>query len=142
LTVFLTSRKLLALDALPKAQKSNQDYFVQKVIPELQSERSRFARRKAQVELAAHGQFNVPQWHENDKRFGQSKPYPAAHPCNFWVLGMSKHQMRDRQLQSQEKNCVCLKDYGMKLLLTTYKMFSWPGWSECNTSSKTAESTL
>jgi hypothetical protein len=54
LTVFFTSRKLLVLDSLPKGQKYNQDYFVQKMIPELQSERSRFARRNAPVELAAH----------------------------------------------------------------------------------------
>jgi hypothetical protein len=53
LTIFLTSRKLLVLDALPKEHKYNQDYFVKKVIPELQSERSRFVRLKTLVEFAA-----------------------------------------------------------------------------------------
>jgi hypothetical protein len=53
LTVFCTSRKLLIGDALPKGQKHNHDYFVQKVIPELESGRSGFARRKTVVEFAA-----------------------------------------------------------------------------------------
>jgi hypothetical protein len=51
LAIFFASHKLLVLDALPKGQKSHQNYFVQTVIPELQSERSRFARRKARSNL-------------------------------------------------------------------------------------------
>jgi hypothetical protein len=51
LTVFFTSRKFLVLDALPKGQKYNEDYFAQKMIPELQPERSRFARRKVRSNL-------------------------------------------------------------------------------------------
>jgi hypothetical protein len=55
----------------------------------------------------ADGQFNVPQWHESDKRFGQSKRYPGPHPvyspnqslCDFWLFGMLKHRMTDGQLQ-------------------------------------------
>jgi hypothetical protein len=54
LTGFFRSRKLLVLDALPNGQKYNSDYFVQNMIPELQSERSRFARRKTVIEFAAN----------------------------------------------------------------------------------------
>jgi hypothetical protein len=53
LAVFYTSRKLVALDALLKRQKDNQHYFAQMVIPELQSERSRFANQKTLVGFAA-----------------------------------------------------------------------------------------
>jgi hypothetical protein len=54
LTAFFTLRKPLVLDVLPKGQKYNQDYFVQKIISELQSERSRFARGKTLAEFAMH----------------------------------------------------------------------------------------
>jgi hypothetical protein len=57
--VDFTSRKLLAVDGLPKGQKCKQDDFVQNLVPDLQSERSRFARQKTLVEFAAHGQVNV-----------------------------------------------------------------------------------
>jgi hypothetical protein len=51
LAVYFASRKFVALDALPTGQKSDQNYLVQKMVPELQSERDRFARRKALVEF-------------------------------------------------------------------------------------------
>jgi hypothetical protein len=54
LMVFFTSRMLLILDALAKGQKYNPDYFAQNVISELQSESSRFGRRKTVAEFAAH----------------------------------------------------------------------------------------
>jgi hypothetical protein len=54
LTVFFASRRPLILDALPKGQKYNQDCFLLKATPELQSERSRFPRRKILVEFVAH----------------------------------------------------------------------------------------
>jgi hypothetical protein len=59
----------------------------------------------------AHEQFNVPHWHESDKRLGQSKRYPAPHAiysldlslCDLWLFELLKHWMTDRQLQSPEE---------------------------------------
>jgi hypothetical protein len=42
----LTARQLIALDALLKGQKYNQEYFVQKIVPSLLSEKKRFYPRK------------------------------------------------------------------------------------------------
>jgi hypothetical protein len=109
LTVFFTSRKLLVLDALPNAQKYDQEDFLQKVIPELKSERSRFARLKILVEFASH--INNSRCDNGAKvtsaldkasliRAGHPVDSPDPSPCDFWLFGMLAHRMMDRQLQS------------------------------------------
>jgi hypothetical protein len=53
----------------------------------------------------------VPQWNEREKYFGQGKLHPAPHPVysrdvsphDFWLFGMLKQRMTDRQLQSPKE---------------------------------------
>jgi hypothetical protein len=45
-TIFLTNRKLLIAEYLPKDQKYNQDYFISDILPELEREQMRYQRRK------------------------------------------------------------------------------------------------
>jgi hypothetical protein len=112
LTVFFTSNTLLPLDALPKGQKDDHDYFIQKVIPELQSKRSRFARPKTPVEFVAHMDSLIS---HNDTRMtnalGKANVIRGSHPvysldmssCGFWLFEMLKHEITDRQLQSPKE---------------------------------------
>jgi hypothetical protein len=44
--IFFTSTRLLVLNFLPKGTKFNQDYFIDRVLPNLYSEKRRIARRK------------------------------------------------------------------------------------------------
>jgi hypothetical protein len=113
LSVFFTSRKLLELDSMSKTQKYDQEYWVQKVIPELQCERSRFARRKTLIESAAqmdnsrrHNRMKLTNALDKLKVIWALHPVysPDLSPCDFWLFGMLKHWMADRQLQSPKEN--------------------------------------
>jgi hypothetical protein len=112
LTIFFASRKLLVLEPLPKGQKYNQDYYVQEVTPELQSERSRFARRNTLVEFPVHMDNSI--CHNGTKvttalnnvnviRPSYLADSPDLTPYDFWLFGMLKHRMTDRQLPSQKE---------------------------------------
>jgi hypothetical protein len=50
--VFLPTRKVIALDALPTGEKFNQEYFVQNPIPSLLHEKKRFLRQKTAINSA------------------------------------------------------------------------------------------
>jgi hypothetical protein len=49
ITMFSTAQQFIALDALLKGQKYNQEYFVQKIFPSLLTEKTRFPRQKAAI---------------------------------------------------------------------------------------------
>jgi hypothetical protein len=116
------------------------DYFVQKVTPKLRCEKSRFPRWKTLVEYDAHGQFNVPQWRESDKRLGQGKRYPAPHPVyspglsprDSWLFGMAQNRMTDRQPQSPKDILDAVTERWDEVTLKSLKTVSWHGWSDCN----------
>jgi hypothetical protein len=112
LKVFFTFCKLLVLNALPQRQKYNQDYFGQKKIPELQSERFRFARQKTLVEFAAHMDNSI--CHNGTKvtnaldkvnviRILHPVYSPDLSSCDFWFFGILKHRMTERQLQNPKE---------------------------------------
>jgi uncharacterized protein (DUF488 family) len=97
LTVFFTSRELFVLDAMLKGQKYTLDYFVRKVVPEVQSERSRFARRKTMVVFAVYMDNSLCHRGKKatnilDKENVIPVPYlvysPDLSPCDFWLFGM------------------------------------------------------
>jgi hypothetical protein len=82
------------------------------VIPELQSERSRFVRRKTLVEFAARMDNSIcDNGTEGTNALDKANVIWAPHPVyspgvsprDFWPFGMSKHWMTDRQLQSSKE---------------------------------------
>jgi hypothetical protein len=99
-------------NALPKGHKYNQDYFVQKAVPELKFAKSSFALRKIPLKFATHMDNSMC---HNGRKVTSSlaqanvirAPHPAyspdLSPCDFWFFGMLKHRMIDRQMQSPEK---------------------------------------
>jgi hypothetical protein len=100
LRVFFRSRKRCVLDGLPKGQKYDQDHFLQKMIPESQPERSRFACLKTLLEFATRMDGLI--WHNGTKRTtvlakvdAIRAPYsvysPDSRPCDFWLFGMGRH---------------------------------------------------
>jgi hypothetical protein len=52
ITMCLTARQLIALDALPKGQKSNQEYFVQDILSPLLDEKKRFSCQKTAIDFS------------------------------------------------------------------------------------------
>jgi hypothetical protein len=72
--------------------------------PELSSERSRFARRKALVEFAVHMDNSISQY---DKQVpnpldNANVVRPGAR-SGLWFLEMLEHRITDRQLQSRKE---------------------------------------
>jgi hypothetical protein len=111
LTIFCTSTRLLVLEARPKGTKFNQDYFIDAIFPRFYHERRRISRK---VGFSA---FSVPMdnsmCHNGNKiseklakRSIERAPYPPyspdLSPCDFWLFGMLKHNMKDREFQSQQ----------------------------------------
>jgi hypothetical protein len=52
MTVLSTARHLVALHALPKGQKCNQEYFVQNILLSLRNEKKCFSRMKTAIDFS------------------------------------------------------------------------------------------
>jgi histone-lysine N-methyltransferase SETMAR len=118
-TIFLTNRKLLIAEYLPKGQKYSQDCFISDVLPGLEREKMRYKWRKQ------GGTFCVQMDHSksHDHRKVQEKfdtkspvcshhpPYsPDLSPCDFWFFGMVKGKMRDRECHTIQDILGCLTE--------------------------------
>jgi hypothetical protein len=97
---------------LPNGQKYNQDESDPKAISELQSERSRFARRKTLVEFATRMHDSI--CHNGTKgtnALNKANLIRAPHAVysrnlsryEFWPFGMLEHRMATGQLQSPKE---------------------------------------
>jgi hypothetical protein len=122
--------------------------FFRRGKPELYSERSRFARRKTVLAFAAH--INNSRRHNGTKvtnalgkanviRVSHSVYSPRLNASDFRLFGTFKHRMMDRQLQNSKEILLQFQNYAMRLLLKSWKMFSWSGGRNCNGSFKTAD---
>jgi hypothetical protein len=111
ITIFFTSRRLLVLEALPKGTKFNQDYFIQCIYPRLYREKTRISRKTDFPAFLVH--MHNSMCHNGRKvseKFAQRSieraphpPYsPDISPCDFWLFGILKHNMKDQEFQSQQ----------------------------------------
>jgi hypothetical protein len=110
-TIFFPSSRLLVLDALPTGTKFNQDYFIHGIFPGLYNEKRRISRKKGWPGFSVH--MGNPMCHNGNKiseklakRSIERAPHPPyspdISPCDFWLFGMLKHNMKDREFQSQQ----------------------------------------
>jgi hypothetical protein len=111
LTIFLTSARLLMLEALTKGAKFNQDYFIDAIFPRLYNEKRRISRKEGFPAFSVH--MDNSMCHNGNKisdklakgsieRASYLLYSPDISPSDFWLFGMLKHNMKDREFQSQQ----------------------------------------
>jgi histone-lysine N-methyltransferase SETMAR len=104
ITIFFTSTQLQVLEALPKGVKFNQDYFVHAVLPGSFNQKRRISRESGFSAFPVH--IDNSMCHNGHKvcaTFDQARiervPHPLyspdISPCDCWLFGMLKHQMKD-----------------------------------------------
>jgi hypothetical protein len=91
-TIFVTNRKLLIAEYLPKGQKYNQDCFISNILPELEREKMRYKRGEQggtfSIYMDHSKSHNGNTIQEKFNRNGLARcPYPPyaldLSPCDF-----------------------------------------------------------
>jgi hypothetical protein len=106
LTVFFTSRMLIALEALPKGTTCTQNYFISDILPDLDGEKLRYRPKNPGQDFFRH--MDNSKCHNAKKITGKLQkkqitraPHPLyspdLSPCNFWFFRMVKQKMKDRE---------------------------------------------
>jgi hypothetical protein len=111
LPICFPSRRLLVLKPLPKGTKFNLDYFIDGIFPGLYNEKTRISHKSNFPAFSVH-MDNSMCHHGNKiskklaKRSIEGAPHPHYSPdissCDFWLSGMLKRKMKDREFQGQE----------------------------------------
>jgi hypothetical protein len=112
ITIFFTARQLILLDVLPKGSKFNQQYFIDYVFPDLKTENLDFRRRIPLGMFWVH--MNNSMCHNGSKvmskfdkhhiaRLPHPHDSPDLNPCDFWVFGMLKGILKDREFHSHDE---------------------------------------
>jgi hypothetical protein len=110
--VFFTARQLIALYALPKGQKYNQEYFVQNTLPPLLNQKKRLSRHEIVINssvhmdnLMCHNRHRVADELRRLEILRVPHPLylPDISPCDFWIFGDCKGKLRDDHLQGPEE---------------------------------------
>jgi hypothetical protein len=101
--VFSTARQVIALDAVPKWQKSSQEYFAQNMLPSLRNEKKRFSRQNTAITFSVH--MDNSMCHNGHRVADELRrlrilraphpPYsPDISPCNVWMFAICKGQKK------------------------------------------------
>jgi hypothetical protein len=112
ITIFFTAHQLILLDVLPKRSKFNQQYFIDYVFPDLKTENPNFRRRTPLATfwvdmdtLMCHNGSKVGS--KFDKHHIARVPLPPYStdfsPCDFWLFGMLKGILKDREFRSHDE---------------------------------------
>jgi histone-lysine N-methyltransferase SETMAR len=99
LAIFFSSVKLISLNALPAGARFTQEYFINRILPDILDEKQRILRRNRRDDFFVH--MNNSIYHNRCKvidEFDNWKlqrvshpPYsPDLSPCDFWLFGMLK----------------------------------------------------
>jgi hypothetical protein len=108
ITVFFTPTRLLVLSTLPYGQTFTQDYFITEMFPVLREKNVRFRHKHPGGNCFLH-MDNSPC--HNDKKITAEiehrrlaralhPPYSPDHSlCDFWLFGLIKHSLKDREIQ-------------------------------------------
>jgi hypothetical protein len=112
ITVFFTARQLILSDVLPKGNKFNQQSFIDYVFLDLKTENPNFRRRMPLASFWVHMDNSMD--HNGSKvvsrldkhhiaRLPHPPDSPDVIPCNFWLFGMLKGILKDREFYSQDE---------------------------------------
>jgi hypothetical protein len=111
LPICFPSWRLLVLKPLPKGTKFHEDYFIDTIFPGLYNEKRRISRKDGFPAFSADTDNSM--CHNGNKiseklakRSIERAPHPLhspdISPCDFWLFGMLKQKMKDREFQSQQ----------------------------------------
>jgi histone-lysine N-methyltransferase SETMAR len=110
--VFFTSRKPIVLEPLTKGTKFTQHYFIEDIVPDLDSEKRRNRRKNPGQEFFLH--MDNSKCHNAKKITGKLQkkhitraphpPYsPDLSPCDLSFFSMVKEQIKDREFCSAQE---------------------------------------
>jgi hypothetical protein len=111
-TLFLTARKLIILDILPKYHEYNQQYFVNYVCPNLKKVDLSFQRRMPESTFWAH--MDNSMCHNGSKvmskflkrqvsRCPHPPDSPDRSPYDFWLFVVLKETLKDQEFNSSDE---------------------------------------
>jgi histone-lysine N-methyltransferase SETMAR len=109
ITVFFTPTRLLVLAALPYGQTFTQNHFITEVLPILREENVQFRRKHSGDYYFVH--MDNSRCHNRKKNTAEIEhrrlagapppPYSPDHsPCDFWLFGLMKHNLKDREIRA------------------------------------------
>jgi hypothetical protein len=112
ITIFFTACQLILLDVLPKGSKFNQQYFIDCVFPDLKTENLSFRGRTPLATFWVH--MDNSMCHNESKVMSKldkhhnarlsDPPYsPDLNPYHFWLFGMLKGILKDREFHSHDE---------------------------------------
>jgi hypothetical protein len=111
ITIFFAHTGLLVLETVRKGTKFNQDNLIHAIFPRLHNEKTRISSKKIIAILSVPMEKSMCQnSHKVFEKFAQRTieraphpPYsPDISPCDFWLFGVLRPNMKDREFQSQQ----------------------------------------
>jgi histone-lysine N-methyltransferase SETMAR len=104
----LSGTELLSLSETPyttKRKQLNQQYFINYVFPDLKTENRNFRRRMPPATFLVHtghdGSKFVSKFNKHQIARSPHPPYsPELSPCDFWLVGVLKGILKDREFHS------------------------------------------
>jgi hypothetical protein len=109
---FLYCTSLILLDVPPKGSKFNQQYFIDCMFLDFKTENRDFRRRMPLATFWVHmdnsmghnGPKVVPEFDKHHIARLPHSPYsPYLSPCDFWIFGMLKGILKDREFHSHDE---------------------------------------
>jgi hypothetical protein len=136
IAIFLTARQFIALDALPKWQKYNQEYVIQNILPPLLHEKLHFSRQKIAINFSGHMDNSI--YHNGHRVIDELRrltilralhpPYSSdISPCDFWMVGDFKGKLKDCDLQGPKEILTVFEELWDKVTFQKLQMVfeSW-----------------
>jgi hypothetical protein len=105
LTIFFTSRQLIALECLPPRQQLTQEYFASQILPDLRREQKRFCcgNRARHFCINIDNSIYYNRQKVNDEIFSKKVEHllhlaylPSLNRCGFWLFEILENEMKDR----------------------------------------------
>jgi hypothetical protein len=112
ITIFFTARQPILLDVLSKGSKFDQQYFIDYMFPDLKTENQNFRRRMPLATVWVHmdnsmGHNGSKFMSKFDRHHIARLPHPPhspdLSPCDFWLFGILKGILKDRELHSRDE---------------------------------------
>jgi histone-lysine N-methyltransferase SETMAR len=108
ITIFFTPMRLLVVDTLPYGQTFTQDYFITEVFPMLREQNMRFRHKHSRGSFFLHmdnslcdnsKKITAEIEHQRFARAPHPLYSPNLNPCDFWLFGLIKYSLKDREIQ-------------------------------------------
>jgi histone-lysine N-methyltransferase SETMAR len=112
LKIFFSGVKLMSLNALPAGALFTQEYFINRILPDILDEKQRILRRNRRGDFFVHMDNSMcDNGRKMTDEFDNRKLQRVAHPpyspdlsrCDFWLFVMLKQKMKDREFSGVEE---------------------------------------